>query len=896
MLKFFNLTLKSDRLGELYDFQGGPVQRTRLLNRRSVPPSASTGLIDRPRLTRLSQLLTKHRLALVHAPAGSGKTTLLAQWHRGLSDAGFSTVWYSASEDDKDPLSFAEGLLQALQQSLSDHRDHLPSLDRADALQRLTALLTDQSIRQPLALFIDDYHLAEGGDGGEAINTILASRLPSLTVVLASRNRPAIPVGRYRANGEMIDIAVEDLHFSEEETEAFFRTASNVALTADESRQMHGHTEGWAVGLRLAALVTGRATGNFVAAAPSGSHRAFADYFLEEVIAGLPAEVCDFLAKTSLLETLNADLCNAVTGRRDGDRMLAFLEQSQLFVVELPGTQRWYKYHHLFQEFLQTRLYGDDRPAVEGIHARAAQWFIDNGSPVDAVRHAFQARQSKWAAELIETYCLYDYLSHGRFDTYSRWMQQLPREAREERPLLLFLQVWRSINMRRFLQAEQTLQTIEAAASDPNSPVSLIAARTGLDISGRLHLMRALIGAYGGDFTAGSFHLSQLAGKELDRLAFGQVDLDSIHSYFAFNLGKLDLAERLTWRANGVYDDMACHWGGIHSRCIAAMSYIARALFQEARHVIVEALAIAEQNFGEHSYMVALPSALLGLIAYDDNDLEKAERLWRRAIPAEKATDVSGLCERILIATTGLVRLLDITGRVEEATALLVRASRRAYEAEDFRLEFQLGIERADRAFRLNSPAEGRREWERLSLQLPEARNRFPSSAWQIWDPFRIAEARILVNAGQIDAAAEKLRALATGARQEGRILMARQAEALATVIAPGHEAEGTQPADLEDDTMATRRILCDFVSPVAASPNPGGGQRQEARLSLRGSLTELTQREDDVLQLMRWGLSNSEIATKLDINLNTVKSHAKNIFAKLGVKSRTQAVLKTLE
>ncbi len=872
------------------------MQRLRSLNRRSVPPSASTGMIDRPRLTHLAQLLVTHRLAVVHAPAGSGKTTLLAQWHQSLTESGFSTVWYSAGEDDRDPLSFAEGLFQSVEQASGGTAEHKPSTDRADVLRRLTAVVAERTAEQPLAMFIDDYHLAEGGDGGEAINTLLAARLPNLTVVLASRNRPSIPVGRYRANGEMIDIPVEDLHFSEAETENFFRMASKVALTADESRQMHAHTEGWAVGLRLAALVIGRAAGNFVASAPSGSHRAFADYFLEEVIAGLPAEVCEFLARTSLLDTLNADLCNAVTGRDDGDQMLSFLEQGQLFVVAQPGTLRWYKYHHLFQEFLQTRLYAEDRPAVEGIHARAAQWFIDNGSPVDAVRHAFLARRSNWAAELIEAYCLYDYLSHGRFDTYSRWMQQLPRDAREERPLLLFLQVWRSINLRRFLQAEQTLQTIEVAAADPDSPVSVIAARTGLDIGGRLHLMRALVGAYGGDLAAADFHVSQLAGRELDRLAFGQVDLDSIHSYIAFNLGNLELAERLTWRANGVYDDMACHWGGIHSRCIAAMSYLARGLFQEARHVVTEALAIAEQNFGERSYMVALPSALLGLIIYNDNDLEAAERLWRRAIPSEKATDVSGLCERIMIATTGLARLLDVTGRAEEGTALLVRSSRKAYEAEDFRLEFQLCIERADRAFRLGGPAEGRREWERLSLQLPEARNRFPPSAWQIWDPFRILESRILREAGQIDAAAEKLLALAESARAEGRLLTALQTEALAEQMAPCGPAMVVKQNGAAGNVTNTWRVLRDFIAPSATTSDSDAKRKTSPSPRTRDTVTDLTQREMEVLKLMRWGLSNGEIAGKLDINLNTVKSHAKSIFAKLGVKSRMQAVLTMLD
>eukprot|EP01037_Dinobryon_pediforme_P027440 gene27440-30333_t len=203
-------------------FAGVLLQRPRFLSRRSVPPSASKGVIDRPRLTRLSHLLSNLRLALVHAPAGSGKTTLLAQWHQSLVDSGFSTVWYSASEDDKDPLGFAEGLLQAVEQAVGESAEHLPSTDRADALRRLMALVADQTAARRLVLFVDDYHLAEGGDGGEAINTILSGRFPNLTVVLASRNRPSLPVGRYRANGEMIDIPVEDLSFSAGEAEDFF--------------------------------------------------------------------------------------------------------------------------------------------------------------------------------------------------------------------------------------------------------------------------------------------------------------------------------------------------------------------------------------------------------------------------------------------------------------------------------------------------------------------------------------------------------------------------------------------------------------------------------------------------------------------------------------------------
>ncbi len=879
-----------------------PPQGSTIINRRILPPRAPAGVVDRPRLTGIADLLTRYRLALVHAPAGSGKTTLLSQWFATLRRAGIAAVWYSVSDDEKDPLGLTDYLLLTLGEFLNTAAAPAFSADRTEASERLLGLIDTATSRGPLVLFIDDFHLTEAGDGSGTINALLAARFPQLVLVLASRTKPSLALGRYRANGEMIEISVDELQFTDGETKDFFRAARGVELSADESRHVWAHTEGWAAGLRLASLVLGRTGGSVMASAPAGGHRAYAEYFLEEVIAGLPEPVCEFLEDTSILETLGADLCNAVTGRDDAAALLDSLEMGQLFIVTLPGPQRWRKYHHLFQEFLQARLFARGPERVKALHARAARWFIGAGVPVDAVRHAFQSDQPKWAAELIEQYCLYDYLSHGRFDTYSRWMQQLPREAREERPLLMLLLVWQYINKRRFLQAEPTLAAIEDACADPSSPAALIARRTGLQVERRLHLMRALIGAYGGDFAACRRHIAALGARELDRLAFGQVDFDSIHGYLAYHEGDLATAERLTWKANGVYDEIACHWGGIHSRCIAAMSYLARGWLAEAEPVLQDAIAIGQVHFSEQSYMVALPSALLGVLAYESGHFARAEQLWRRAIPHEKTTDVSGLCERSLIPTIGLARLYDATGRIDEAATLLIRASRHASEAEDFRLEFQLAIERTDRAFRLGGVADGRREAERMRLQLDEARARFPPSAWQIWDGHEMAEARAIAAAGERGAAATRLLNAARRARSQARPPSAIVLEMLAVTIdrdAPSADRRDRLAALREEARkLGLRQSIRDVIEPDRriAQARPVADDAVPAPTPIRPqALGSLTRRERAVLELMHAGLPNKDIARRLGININTVKSHAKNIFDKLNVGNRTQAVLKTI-
>lgn len=878
------------------------VARPHLANRRIIPPRIPLDVVGRPRLIRIAGLLTRYRLTLVHAPAGSGKTTLLSQWYSALRNESTTTAWYSVSDDERDPLGLADYLTLVMSGAAGVQGARGLPMNGDEAVTRLLGLIEEATAQGPVVLFIDDYHLANENDASATIIALLDAQFPQFGIVLASRARPSFALGRYRAHGEMIEISGDELQFSTDEIVDFFRAARGVELSPDEGRIMCRHTEGWAAGLRLASLVLGRDSNRSVmASAPPGSHRAFADYFLEEVLSGLPEHIIDFLVETCILETLSGELCDALTGRTDSASILEQLEEAQLFIVALPGQQRWYRYHHLFQEFLYTRLLAKGDARIDELHRRAADWFIGSGSPVEAVRHAFLAHQSKWAAELIERYCVYDYLSHGRFELYFRWMQQLPRQAREERPLLMFLLVWRYINSRRFSQAEQILATIEFSSTIPDGASAQIVSETGLDLRGRLHLMRALIGAYGGDLVACRTHIDAIGENELDHLAFGQVDLDSIHSYMAFHEGSLEAAERLTWKASGVYDGIACHWGGIHSRCIAAMSYMARGLPGEAELVLADALANGESYFSEQSYMVALPSALLGSILYEKGDFERAEKFWMQAMPPEKTVDVFGLCERVLIATIGLSRLYDATGRAEAADALFVRASRRAYEAEDFRLEFQLALERADRAFRQGRSADGIREMERFSMQLNEARARFPASIWQIWDSYLVVEARALAARGQMAEAIARLAQGSARARAQNRHASAIVMELLQLKFQEQAGAFQTEERRAALTVQAKRaglqQSLADLVYWQPAAADRGGQEDKPSDPNRQRSDSRplLTPREYDVLDMMRQGLSNREIGARLDINLNTVKSHAKNIFEKLQVKNRTQAVLKSL-
>lgn len=865
---------------------------TGLSDRNSTAPRLHSGLLDRPRLSNHARDLGRYRLVVVHAPAGSGKTSLLSQWAHALRADGQPVAWYAASDRHREHLPLADCLMHSLNR-LDQPDNTTPSTrdEGADADMRLLARLRDAAgpaggqIR--LTLILDDFHLIEGDAETRTLTRILAAGFEHLTLVVAGRNRPALPLGRYRLAGELLELSSRELQFSEDEVQSFFRSGIGQDLSHEEARILQQSTEGWAAGLRLTSLIENAPNSSFLRSAPVGSQREYADYFLDEVIAGLPEQLCQFLELTSVLEALTPELCDAVTGQEGSAAILARIESDQLFLTEMAGAHRWYKYHQLFREFLQARLRARAPSELPALHLRASEWFIRANMPFDAVHHAFRANRPEQAAALIEGYCTFDYLSYGRFDTYSHWMAQLPRESREARPLLMFLMVWRYINLRQFLKAEQILQTLAQGHHD-REPLDEAPEKTRMNITGRIDLMRALIGAYGGDMVAARRHIDAIPDDGLDALPFGQVDLLSIHAYVALHEGDLDRAERLTWRAHTIYDELGCHWGQVHSLCIAGISYLDRCRLADAERVLAMAMTIARQHFSDTSYMVALPSALQGQLAQMTGDAANAEALWLAALQSGN-TQVPGLWERKLIPVVGLVRLYDQQGRDYEATTLLRRFHRAAIEEEDLRMEFRLSIEAADRALRVGDVSAAQDGLGRVLRQESDARLRFGPDIWQIWEPFGVLLARA-ARAGLLGGDPEGLlTTLSATAKIQGRTasqLFCRSV--LAGLVAqPDHEIDRLRH-DIRSVGLKEAVPLSCAAPPVPAAVAGAAEMRLPWRLRAAG----ITPREMEVLMLMRSGAPNHEIGLALGININTVKTHTKSIFAKLNVRNRTEAVV----
>lgn len=387
------------------------------------------------------------RLLVVNAPAGFGKTTLVSQWDSS-TDGKRTFAWISLDPEDNDPGRLWWHVISTLQRAcpafypeavLDAFGGQVP-----DFAGTVLPLLLNElgKLPDPLVLVLDDYHVIKDPDCHDQVAFALQHLPPAVQLVLITRADPALPLARLRATGDMAEIRAQDLRFRPAQVAELVAVVADVELTPQELAELADRTEGWPAAVYLAALsLRGHPCPSAFIHHFTGDSRFIVDYLAEEVLGRQPAEVRQFLARTSILSRFCAPLCEAVDGSADAAAVIDMLERENLFVVPLDDTRQWFRYHHLFAQVLRSELARAEPETVPALHERASAWFLRSGLPDEAISHAHAARDVDGVINLIAEHW-HAYVASGQVATVRRWLKALGNEVISSHPVAAHCAAW----------------------------------------------------------------------------------------------------------------------------------------------------------------------------------------------------------------------------------------------------------------------------------------------------------------------------------------------------------------------------------------------------------------------------------------------------------------------
>ncbi len=894
-----------------------PVLTTKLY----IPPNRAQ-VVPRPRLlARLDEGLARP-LTVISAPAGSGKTTLLSEWAAGCARRWPSVpvAWLSLDEEDADLHRFLTyfvaalrtldpGIGQGLTAALEDLRP--PPVHAA-----MTALINDvAAFAGPFVLVLDDYHRVDSRSVDAALAFWLEYQPPGLHLIVATREDPALPLARLRARSQMIELRAADLRFTWSEATEFLQQVMGLTLAERDVAALEVRTEGWIAGLQLAALsMQGRDdTASFIEAF-AGSHRFVLDYLIDEVIGQLPEETRAFLLETCILDRLCAPLCAAITDQSDAKDKLAALERSNLFLVPLDDTRRWYRYHHLFADVLRTHLIESQPERVPALHRRASAWYEREGERSDAIRHALAAADPARAADLIELALPALSLSR-QFTLLFGWLKQLPDELVRARPVLSTGYALTSMACGEMAGVERRLSDAErwlATTDDRHRPADMVVVDEAefRRLPGRVPLIRAGQALARGDVVA----TVTLARQARDRAA----DDDRLtRGGAATQLGMAawaagDLVAAVQMMVEGLADLRLAGYipPAIGGAITLADIQITMGRLHDARVTFERGLEWATLPEGRVRQGAADMHVGLAALLYEHNDLDGAEQ---HLLTSRSLGELAALPQNAYRWRATLAGIRQAQGDLDSALALLDEAER-LYDG-NFSPNVRPIAARRARLWVAQGRQNDAQRWA-TERQLAAA-----DELTYLREFEHITLARILLARGRSDHAPldealgllDRLLKAAEAGSRVGSVLellvlqaLARHAQgslpdaiislqrALALAEPEGYVRlfvdEGAAMEALLREVRG-RDILPDYTGALLAafgSPVPNDGASPKGGPTL---VDPLSARELEVLQLIATGLSNQQISARLFLALDTVKGHNRRIFEKLQVKRRTEAV-----
>ncbi|TDW92830.1 LuxR family maltose regulon positive regulatory protein [Kribbella pratensis] len=894
-----------------------------LLDAKVRVPRLRRGLVARPRLSDRMSRGSDSVLTLVSAPAGFGKTTLLTDWVAGLGRDGRAIAWLSLDQRDNDPTVFWTYVVAALRTAVDGIGAGALALlqsPQPPVEAVLSALLNDlHAAPTDVVLVLDDYHHIDTRDIHDGMAFLLEHLPEQAHVVIAGRADPLLPLGRLRGQGELVEIRVADLRFTPDEAAAYLSETMGLSLTAQEILTLERRTEGWIAALQLAALsMQGREDVAGFVAGFGGDDRYVVDYLAEEVLQRQPESTRLFLLMTSILDRLSGPLCDAVTSQSGGTAQLAALERANLFLVPLDDRRQWYRYHQLFADVLQAHLLDERSGDVPELHRRASLWYQQNDDAAEAIRHAFAAADLERAAGLIEL--AIPAMRRTRQEAALRvWQEMLPDDLVHQRPVLTVGLAGALLSGGQLDGVENRLRIAErwihrsavaTPSEDPAIEMVVVDRAEFSRLPATIEMYRAALALAEGNTAATVRHAQQaisLAQDEDDLcragsaglmgLAFwGSGDLEAGHRAYSDCVAGL-------LKAGFVADTLGC-------AIALADIRVTQGRLGDALRTYEQALSRAAEEGKPVLRGTADMYVGLSELHRERGDLRAARKQLQHA---QELGENTGLPQNPYRRRVAMARMCEADGDADGAVTLLNEAERvyvgdffpavrpiPALRARVWIRQGNLG-EALDWAHHATLSTEDElsygREFEHLTLaRLLLARSTAEHDQGLINDAVRLLE-RLLT------AAEEGLRtgsvieilvvqALAHQARGDTASALALLRRAL-TLAEPEHYvcvfADEGAPMTTLLRTAAKRGIAPSYVRRLLS----GVATNRPAE---RGLVEELSARELDILRMLNTDLDGPDIARELVVSLNTVRTHTKHVYAKLGVNNRRAAVRRARE
>jgi LuxR family maltose regulon positive regulatory protein len=879
-----------------------------LVTKLFIPPTRVARVHRLGLLERLNDGLDR-KLTLLSAPAGFGKTTLVSQWVEYLQDDNetddqpIQVAWLSLDKDDNDPVRFLTYFSTALNQIKEIDADlgqgalsMLQSPQPPSANTVLISLINElATIPDKIVFVLDDYHLIEAKEIHQALIFLLENLPPRLHLVIATRQDPPLSLGRLRARNHLTELRAADLRFSFSEAADFLNRVMGLNLSSDDIAKLETRTEGWIAGLQLAAIsMQGRHDRAGFIKSFTGGHRLVLDFLIEEVLSQQSESVQNFLLQTAILDRMTGSLCDALTGQENGQETLETLDRANLFIVPLDDERRWYRYHHLFVDLLRQRLRQSSNASsmnggesVTELHRRASVWYENNELEVEAFQHAVAANDIDLAARLVEGDGL-PLHSRSVVTSVINWLESLPVSIINDRPSLLIRYARILLYAGQNVGVEEKLQAAEAALQ-------------GTELNDEAKYLIGRIAANRATLALSQYQVEAIIFQARRALEFLHPDDMVYRGAAGGQLGWAYLIKGDRAAARQAYTEAvetAEASGNVFNIILTRMGL---GKVQEAENRLyqaAESYQLVLQLFGDQPQPIACEAHIgLARIFYQWNDLDAAQHHAKKSI--ELAKQFGSNIDRYIVCEVFLALIKLALGDVAEAVAILTQTDQSVRKHN----------------FLLQMPEVAAAQ---VLLWLHQGNLQAAADLAQTHE-IPISQARVHLTRGATDKALalleafrqqmednnwedERLKAIvlqAVAHHMDGKKDKAAQllGEALALAEPGGFIRifvdEGPSMASLLYEALS-RGIAPEYVQRLLAAfpvAEPEKAASTKHKVDQSGLIEPLSEREIEVLQLVAKGLTNQVIATRLFLSVHTVKTHTRNIYSKLGVNNRTQAV-----